>query len=47
MENEMNLESPQGVLPRAAAPQANIIGVPEIHKDYHTLVKYRDGKKEL
>ena len=47
MENEMNLESPQGVLPRAAAPQANIIGVPEIQKAYQTLVKYRDGKKAL
>ena len=42
MENEMNLESPQ-----AAAPQANIIGVPEIQKAYQTLVKYRDGKKAL
>ena len=42
MENEMNLESPQG-----AAPQANIIGVPEIQKAYQTLVKYRDGKKAL
>ena len=47
MENEMNLESPQGVLPRAAAPQANIIGVPEIQKAYQTLVKYREGKKAL
>ena len=42
MENEMNLESPQ-----AAAPQANIIGVPEIQKAYQTLVKYREGKKAL
>ena len=42
MENEMNLESPQG-----AAPQANIIGVPEIQKAYQTLVKYREGKKAL
>ena len=47
MENEMNLESPQGVLPQAAAPQANIIGVPEIQKAYQTLVKYREGKKAL
>ena len=42
MENEMNPESPQG-----AAPQANIIGVPEIQKAYQTLVKYREGKKAL
>lgn len=42
MENEMNPESPQ-----AAAPQANIIGVPEIQKAYQTLVKYREGKKTL
>ena len=42
MENEMNPESPQ-----AAAPQANIIGVPEIQKAYQTLVKYREGKKAL
>ena len=47
MENEMNLESPRGVLPQATAPQANIIGVPEIQKAYQTLVKYRDGKKAL
>ena len=47
MENEMNLESPRGVLPQAAAPQANIIGVPEIQKAYQTLVKYREGKKAL
>lgn len=47
MENEMNLESPQGVLPQAAAPQVKIIGVPEIQKAYQTLVKYREGKKAL
>ena len=47
MENEMNLESPQGVLPQTAAPQVKTIGVPEIQKAYQTLVKYREGKKAL